>query len=301
MVDSDEAEPGLVVNELSASADWVELYNPGSEPVTLDGLFLSDDYTDKQRLALTGQLGPGAHALLSELPFGLAASGEAVGVFDSDGQPVDWVTFPRLPEDEVYARIPDGGDWLQVAFGTPGAPNEELYIGTHILVGAGADWAYLDDGVEQSGWSEPGFDDSGWAVGAAPLGYGDAQATEVSYGDDSSAKHVTTWVRHTFDVDDAEIVREAELGLMCDDGCLVHLNGVEVARHNLPSGDITAETFALEAASGAAETAWNVFEFAGDELVDGDNVLAVEVHQATLGSSDLGFDLYLDVTVLTSE
>ena len=54
------------------------------------------------------------------------------------------------------------------------------------LVSAGASWRYLDDGSDQgSAWRNPGFDDTGWASGAAQLGYGDGdEATMVGYGPD---------------------------------------------------------------------------------------------------------------------
>ena len=292
----------IVVNELSSSADWVELYNPGGEALGLAGLYLTDDYTNKTKHPLTGGIDAGAHVLLSDLPFGLAGSGEAVGVFDSDGEPVDWVTFPSLSDDEVYARIPDGGDWKTVGFGTPGEENQELYIGTEILIGAGSEWAYKDDGVEpSSGWVEVGYDDGDWARGEAVLGYGDDQDTVIGYGDDSSSKHVTSWFRHEFEVDDPGVVHNVVLGLVCDDGCLVRINGTEVARHALAAGDVTADTLASETASGEAEWSWNTFEFDASSLQAGANCIAVEAHQASYSSSDLSMDVYLDVEVLTPE
>ncbi|MCP4920717.1 MAG: lamin tail domain-containing protein [Proteobacteria bacterium] len=295
-------QPTIVVNELSSSADWVELYNPGTESVGLASYFLTDDYTNKTKYPLTGGIEPAGHALLSELPFGLAASGEAVGLFDEDGEPVDWVTFPSMSDDEVYARIPDGGAWKQTGFGTPGETNVELYLGTEILVGAGETWSYLDGGEEPANnWTDAGYDDSTWARGEAPLGYGDDQKTVIGYGADSSNKHVTTWFRFAFEADDPEVIHGAVIGLVCDDGCLVRVNGTEVVRHALADGDVTADMLASETASGAAEYSWNIYEFDPAPIVDGDNVVSVEVHQASMTSSDLSFDLYLDVEVLTPE
>ena len=70
---------------------------------------------------------------------------------------------------------------------------------------------------------------------------------------------------------------------------MVYLNGVEVARDNLPDGALTDATFA--SASAASETAYGEFDIDVTALVAGTNTLAVELHQATIDSSDLGFDV----------
>jgi hypothetical protein len=65
------------------------------------------------------------------------------------------------------------------------------------LVAQGAVWRFLDEGSDLgSAWSAPGFNDTAWGSGAAPLGYGDANgqlpATTVSYGPDPNNKYITT-------------------------------------------------------------------------------------------------------------
>ncbi|PYI84915.1 MAG: hypothetical protein DME26_12325 [Verrucomicrobia bacterium] len=45
---------------------------------------------------------------------------------------------------------------------------------TNVLVAAGSDWKYLDDGTDQgTNWMRLGFNDSAWKSGQAQLGYGD--------------------------------------------------------------------------------------------------------------------------------
>ena len=57
--------------------------------------------------------------------------------------------------------------------------------------------------------------------------------------------------------------------------------------------DLTGQS----AVSGSGEAAFNSITLDPADLVTGDNVLAVEVHQASTGSSDLGFDFSLDGTL----
>ena len=72
--------------------------------------------------------------------------------------------------------------------------------------------------------------------------------------------------------------------LAASDGALVWLNGQELLRRNLPAGEVTAATPALSA-GGVADS----FVLPGNLLVDGSNVLAVEVHPAA-GRAGVEFD-----------
>ena len=67
------------------------------------------------------------------------------------------------------------------------------------------------------------------------------------------------------------------------------MNGVEAARFNLPDGPVGYETAAPSAIYVSAERADRAFEIDPTLIQAGDNVIAVEVHQNTLGSSDLSF------------
>jgi hypothetical protein len=80
---------------------------------------------------------------------------------------------------------------------------------------------------------------------------------------------------------------------MRDDGAVVYLNGVEALRSNMPGGDFDYRTAAASSVSGAEETAWFTNRINPALLVEGANVMAVEVHQAGSSGSDLVFDLEL--------
>jgi hypothetical protein len=163
---------------------------------------------------------------------------------------------------------------------------------TVVALPDGSTYRYWDKGSVPANWSDPGFDDSGWATGAAPLGYGDAHiVTDVAYGPNANSKYITTWFRTTFDVMNAASVSAATLELMRDDGAMAFLNGTEVARSNLPNGAITSNTLASNLVQNAGqETMFFAFTVDPTALVEGTNVLAIEVHQAVADSSDLGID-----------
>src|SRR5437867_4858564 len=166
-------------------------------------------------------------------------------------------------------------------------------LGADSLITRGATWNYLDNGSDQgTAWREPDFDDSSWASGPGQLGYGDGdEATVVSFGPDPTSKFITTYFRHAFDVADASAVSNLVLHVLRDDGVVVYLNGVEVFRNNMPAGPISFNTLA----SGVVpdENAYVAAPIPTAQLASGRNVIAAEVHQANVTSSDIGFDLAL--------
>ncbi len=163
------------------------------------------------------------------------------------------------------------------------------------LVTSSAVWRYRDSGVAPAAtWRELAFDDSTWPSGPARLGYGgDGEATIVSNGGNPADVHRTTWFRHTFTVPDAAAIQALRVDLQRDDGAIVSLNGRELLRSNLPATGVGPTTFATTSVGGADETAWFTHVVPAGALVTGENVLAVEVHQAAANSSDLGFALHL--------
>jgi hypothetical protein len=171
-------------------------------------------------------------------------------------------------------------------------------LGQTVLVEEGAVWKYLDDGSNQDTlWRDPGFDDSSWENGPAQLGYGDGdEATVISYGPNPNNKYITYYFRHSFNVSNPSQYIGLHLRLLRDDGALVYLNGVEIERSNMPAGTINYLTLASATVSGGEEDMFfETFEDAAN-LVDGTNVLAVEVHQRSITSSDVSFDLKLVTT-----
>lgn len=164
------------------------------------------------------------------------------------------------------------------------------------FIAAGAVWKYFDKGSDLgTAWRGLAFADTAWSAGKGQLGYGDGdEATVVGYGPNANSKYVTTYFRRAFEVVDAKAVTALKVRLLRDDGAIVYLNGTEVVRDNMPEGDIDYVTYASAVVSGDDETSNFVDHDIDPALLrEGANVLAVEVHQANAGSTDLSFDLEL--------
>ncbi len=190
-------------------------------------------------------------------------------------------------------RESNTGDYDSIGFAF--LMHQDRLVREDLLVPAGSTWKYLDDGTNQeTAWKETSFDDTGWVEGPAELGYGDGdEETEVGFVvDGADNKNITTYFRHTFDIVDLSKINSLTLKLLRDDGAIVYLNGTEIYRSNMPAGPITFET---EALSGEGRVRESTFFETGvsNLLIEGTNVLAVEIHQVSGTSSDISFDLQL--------
>jgi lamin tail-like protein/Big-like domain-containing protein/CotH protein len=159
------------------------------------------------------------------------------------------------------------------------------------IVATNATWKYLDDGSNQGvAWRAGSFIDSSWSNGIPQFGYGDGdETTVVGYGPDLNNKYVTTYFRHTFNLDNAFELTNLLVRVIRDDGAVVYINGTEVLRDNLPSGDVLFSTYALAAIEDSTVFAHP----APSLLVNGPNTIAVEIHQATTNSTDISFAFQL--------
>lgn len=208
-------------------------------------------------------------------------------------QAVDW--FPdSLPPAFTVNDLPQHGGEVTIADEIGFSTTTNVDFTTEIR--RRSTWRYLDDGSDQgTAWREADFDDSTWAAGRGQLGYGDGdETTVVRFGADGD-KHRTTYFRKAFTVTNADQFGIGRIQLLRDDGAIVYLNGHEIARSNMPGGTVDYLTFASEVIGGTEESTYNLFEFPASLLREGSNTVAVELHQANASSSDLSFDLELEV------
>jgi hypothetical protein len=160
------------------------------------------------------------------------------------------------------------------------------------LVATGSVWKYLDTGVDLgTAWVSGGFDDSSWLSGPGELGFGDGDEATVLNRLAGGNPIITYYFRHTFQVPDVSAVPGLALELYRDDGAIIYLNGVEVFRNNMPAGPVNFLTFAFLANDDGNLAVMGRINRSA--LVNGANVLAVEVHQSAITSSDVSFDLGL--------
>jgi hypothetical protein len=198
--------------------------------------------------------------------------------------------------EAILSRDVPGGALYGLATAARLAPLPNVTV-----VPQGSTWKYFDRGADLgTDWLEPGYDDASWSSGPGRLGYSpggqDGEVTTVSFGPDADNKYTTTYFRHHFQLADPSALTSLLMSVQRDDGIAVYLNGVEAARNNLVFG-ATYSTFANGTISGTGEQTFIDFQVDPGLLVAGDNVIAVEIHQADLSSTDLGFDLRMTATV----
>jgi hypothetical protein len=171
-------------------------------------------------------------------------------------------------------------------------------------------WRYCDapsalaDQPQFDRWTEVDYDDTSWPQGQAILGYGDADVTtELSFGNHPQRKESSALLRRRFRVAGRGRFRLLRGRICCDDGAVVFLNGREVYRWNVPSGTVNYATRAVKAIGpdAADERSYRPFAVPSDSLADGENVVAVSVHQANRTSSDLAIDLELAALTTAEE
>lgn len=158
-----------------------------------------------------------------------------------------------------------------------------------VLIPKNSVWKYDDNGNNLgTAWRAPAYNDAGWPSGPGILGFGDGQATGLDWGE------TTYYFRKQFTIANAAAVTALSLELLRDDGAVVYINGHEVVRSNMPSGNITSSTNADNLVSGSEETTYFYYQICNNNLlVNGTNTIAVEVHQDNFLSSDISFDLRL--------
>jgi hypothetical protein len=119
--------------------DWIELYNYGSAPINLSGLYLSDNNSSPLKWALPNMIiQPGDFMLvwadsdiaqgLLHTNFNISAGGETIYLFRQSGevlQHIDQIALPALPTDYTFGRAQDASlPWTLFWFPTPGASNQ---------------------------------------------------------------------------------------------------------------------------------------------------------------------------------
>ena len=129
-----------VVDDTGQYNDWIEIYNPGRDPVSLAGWGLSDSVTVPVKWAFPDlTLEPGEYLVLfcSKLDkrdpsavmhtnFGLSASGESVVLTDNVGNIVDYITFENMASDTAMGRDPiNDNQWRSYEKVSPGYPNTD--------------------------------------------------------------------------------------------------------------------------------------------------------------------------------
>jgi len=167
------------------------------------------------------------------------------------------------------------------------------------LVVPGDVWTYFK-GTEEppADWTALSFDATSWLSGPTPIGYEANSGYEGHLATDLSDMrntYLSVYARREFVVDDPSQLRGLTLTVDFDDGYITYLNGVRVAGSgvsNLPTYDQPASA-SHEAYGDISEADPVDLTDRIDDLAAGTNVLAIQVHNRTLASSDFLFNAQL--------
>ena len=268
--DTDNAAPTI-----SDVADAAILRDTSAGPIAFT---IGDAETDPGSLVLSGSSSNSSLVPLANIVFGGSGENRTLTITPTAGQTGTTV---------ITLAVFDGTRTARSSF--------VLSVGdSPVIIAKGFTWDYLAPlnaaGAPPADWATTRYVPSGWSSGRARIGYGDdGEVTPIPTGD---GKPFTVYLRKMFTVTDLTDITGLRLALSRDDGAVVYLNGVDKWRSNMPKTDaILYDTPADSTVSGTDETTYFTRDVSSTELVVGNNLIAVEVHQRDAGSSDLGFDL----------
>jgi len=135
---------GILVDDMGANSDWVEIYNNTDQPVDLSRFALSDDEQNPLKWVFPRmELAPHGYALVylsgssrSDVEngilhgsFKLSSMGEKLLLSNSSGYVVDSVDIPALPENVSYGRV--NGQWQILDAISPGYENSDAGVAAY--------------------------------------------------------------------------------------------------------------------------------------------------------------------------
>ena len=152
-------------------------------------------------------------------------------------------------------------------------------------------WSYYQSGLPGADWETAGFDDAAWPTGNALL-YVENAVLPADKNTALTIGRTTYYFRNSFTYSGGDSNAVLDLTTLIDDGAVVYLNGEEILRVRIDNGAVSYDTLANTVVDNANT---ENYRLPADALVIGTNVLAVEVHQVDVGSSDVVFGMSLEI------
>ncbi len=207
------------------------------------------------------------------------------------------LTGPLDPATSYRAVLANAFPDLAVTPNLLPAPSyAPLYCITNELLALNGAWLYNDSGVDLGPtWytgADSQFPSNGIGVfdskntGCRPTTQaGAVVGTCTSISNTTTMLFVTNhYFRTHFNFNGVPTNAILQLETYIDDGAVIYLNGTELQRLGMAAGPVNSQTFANRTTNGEFEQ--NQFPFTA-QLLNGDNVIAVEVHQVNGTSSDI--------------
>lgn len=240
-------------------------------------------------------------------------SSNTLVVYDEDGETPDWFEIINSSNTDInlsdYYLSEDADNLLK--WKLPDmilGPNQPLLIYAsgkdrpqsplfwHTIIDAGQSWKYLSPSSEPSStWKTYNFSDTQWQSGPSGFGFGDNDDNTVI----ESGK-MSVFLRKKFTVSNLSNVKSLWLHMDYDDGFVAYLNGTEVCRSGMGAAG-SAVSYNTGATSheaviynGGLPEGFNISEFIS-LLNETNNVLAIQVHNTNLSSSDLSAIPFLTI------
>jgi hypothetical protein len=143
-------------------------------------------------------------------------------------------------------------------------------------------------------WTDPGYNDLLWIPGTGGVGYGDEDDNTVI------DPCISVYCRYEFEITDPGVIESLILDVDFDDGFVAYLNGTELGRSLMgrsgspTSWDQAADDWhEAQLYSGGSPLRILLADSLLTELFSGTNVLAIEVHNQSVSSSDLSSNIFL--------
>lgn len=144
-----------------------------------------------------------------------------------------------------------------------------------------------------SAWRAIAFDDGAWTASPAPFSYGEGYTTGTML-DDMRGQYTCIFLRHTFVTTNIPDIAALRLSALSDDGFIAWINGTEVARFNMPAGEVPYNGVSSPAMTEPIPYETYTLLNPSAYLVSGANVLAIQGFNASLNdSSDFVFEASL--------
>lgn len=212
------------------------------------------------------------------------------------------VTITGLSEDphKFTARVTDSAGIFTdsaVLTVTVGKPVEELFL---VKIDDATTWRYDRSGADLgTDWRGKAFDDSKWPAGKALIADETTTTVEpirtpISRFNDDQVYVKTFYFRTKFTFNRLvnPFVR-LQLRHVVDDGVIFYLNGKEIHRFGVTADPVDATSDA----AGHENAYEGPYEIPVTDLLQGENVLAAEVHQSGGSSSDMVFGAELKAVI----
>lgn len=184
------------------------------------------------------------------------------------------------------------GNWSAVSGTSTNAPVS--------VVPMTASWRYWQDASAPApGWTNQVYDDSPWPNGGALL-YVENEALPASKTTPLTIGQMSYLFRTRFQFNGSPDGASLQLRTIIDDGLVLYLNGRAFFWLGMEEGVLPARPDPANRTIGNA-TEEGPFVRLVDNLRMGENVLAAEVHQNSVGSTDIAFGVAVDVIEVRRE